>query len=56
MNPARFNGVEPRAFLGQENREQSGSFPCAFDFLVMPMNPQARHLALMPGSMIPKHE
>src|SRR6266568_562768 len=56
MHPSRFNGIEPGALFGQQQRQNADPFARPFDLLIVLANPSTDQLAHMPGSVVPDQE
>jgi hypothetical protein len=53
MNPLRLDWVEPRAFGGQEARENTHALPGLLDRSVMALEPGTNNLTFVPRGVIP---
>jgi hypothetical protein len=56
MHPFGFNGIEPRALLGQQERQNPNPFAHLFHVLIVLPDPQANLFADVPGRMIPNQQ
>ncbi len=56
MHPFGFDGIEPRALCGQQERQNANALARLFDLLIVLANPSTNHLTLVPGSVIPDQE
>src|SRR5918996_4157 len=56
MDPARFYGVEPGAFGGQEAGQNPYPRSCPFDLTVVLLDPALDLLANVPGGIVPHQE
>src|ERR671919_1466377 len=56
MDPARFDGVEPRAFGGQGTGENAHPLASALDRAVVFPNPVFHFLTDVPGGIVPHQE
>jgi hypothetical protein len=52
MHPSGFNRIEPGTFGGQQEGQNTNTFACQLDLLIVSANPGANGLALMPGGII----
>ena len=52
MNPFGFNGIEPRAFRGQKQRQNTHALALGFDQAVVLSDPGPHHLAHVKGGII----
>lgn len=55
MDPARFNRVQPGAFLGQQKSQQA-RLVSLFGGVIVGFDPLAEPLTLMPGGSVPNHD
>src|SRR6266851_2803231 len=56
MHPFGFDGIEPRALGGQQQRQNANALARLFDLLIVLANPRTNRLALVPGSVISDQE
>ena len=56
MDPFGFNGVEPGALSGQEERQDAHALARLFDLLVVLADPGANHFTDVPGGIVPDQE
>jgi len=56
IHPLGFDGIEPGALGGQQERQNPNAFAGLIHLLIVLANPGANGLALMPGGIIPDQE
>ena len=56
MDPLRFNGIEPGALCGEQERQDTYALARPLDLLIVLANPLPHHLADMPGGVVPDQQ
>ncbi len=56
MDPFGFNGIEPGAFRGQQERPNPNAFARLLDLLIVLPYPGTGRLTLVPGGVIPDQQ